>query len=96
MIRNSGPGVLGGAAAGQMRVYGAPGVIEQPERRSRGVMIHGFRNPNTVPRAITAMSAVGGKADVIATWSESLLIAEGVEKIGADRFCATIVPVGCA
>jgi len=48
-----------------MRAYGAPGVIEQPERKSRGVKIYGFRNPNLAPGAITAMSAVGVRADVI-------------------------------
>ena len=47
VIRNSGPGVVG-IADDKMRMYGAPRVIEQPERRSRGVKIHGFRNPNTV------------------------------------------------
>ena len=76
VIRNSGPGVKMGSADDKMRTYGAPGVIEQPERRSRGVKIHGFRNPNMVPGAITAMSAVGGSADGMATWSDSLLLAK--------------------
>ncbi len=93
MIRNSGPGVYG-SADDKIRTYGAPGVIEQPERRSRGVKIHGFRNPNMVPRAITAMSAIGVRADVLTSGPELPLLAEGVEKVGADRFCATIVPVG--
>ncbi len=52
-------------AASKMRAYGAPGVIEQPERKSRGVTIHGFGNLNLAPGAITAMSAVGGGADII-------------------------------
>ncbi len=42
----------------------------------------------------TRRSAIGGKADVPATWPESPLLAEAVEKVGVDRFCATIVPVG--
>ncbi len=40
------------------------------------------------------MSDVRGKADVPATWPGSPLLAEAVEEVGADRFCATIVPVG--
>ncbi len=28
------------------------------------------------------------------TWPELRLLAEGVEEVGADTFCATIVPVG--
>ncbi len=39
------------------------------------------------------MSAPGGQADVVATWPESLLVAEAVEELGANRFCAMIVPV---
>ena len=40
------------------------------------------------------MSAVKGKADVPATWPRLPLIAEAVEKVGAVKFCAAIVPVG--
>ncbi len=40
------------------------------------------------------MSGVGCKADSLAYTSERLLIAEAVEEVGADRFCATIVLVG--
>ena len=36
----------------------------------------------------------GGRADILAAWSDSLLVAEAVEKVGADGFYATIVPVG--
>ncbi len=48
------------------------------------------------PAVVTGTSASGGRADVPATWPDSLLAAEGVEEVGADRFCATIVLVGWA
>jgi hypothetical protein len=40
------------------------------------------------------MSLVGGRPDVARRWSELLLLAEAVEEVGADRFCATIGLVG--
>ncbi len=41
-------------------------------------------------------NSIGGRPDVARRWSELLLLAEAVEKVGADRFCATIVLVGWA
>ncbi len=40
------------------------------------------------------MSVLGGSSGVAMWWPEPPLIAEAVEEVGADRFCATIVLVG--
>ncbi len=44
----------------------------------------------------TRTSAVEGRADVSATWPESPLLAEAVEKVRTINICATIVPVSRA
>ena len=59
------------------------------------MFLHSLGQLETFP-ALPRMSVAGGKAGVPATWSDSLLVAEGVEEVGADRFCATIVPLGRA
>ncbi len=43
---------------------------------------------------VVRMSAYGGGAVEAAPWSELRFLAEVVEQVGADRFCATIVPSG--
>ena len=45
--------------------------------------------PDINPR----MSAVRGEAEVLTHTSELPVLAEAVEKVGAVRFCTTIVPV---
>ncbi len=67
--------------------------LERPEVPLNAQVAMPARPPPEAVRRCR-MSPVGRKADVPWAWLELLFLAEAVEEVGADSFCATIVLVG--